>query len=365
MFAKNYESDPLRYYTPEELYGIPDGTGLDSLYNPYLVTPPRHFAEALQPSGSLIGAFVAKERNPISDYTLQLMATVDSIYWPSYAFRRWRVDGTTGTQLSTDTITANPLSTMQIYQMRDGSLWATVSAGNRFYELDPLTFAEIAGTSQTAAKYGATSINWPLVDRAQNVVIIKTNNEGNNQIGVYDFTSGALVRRINISGQVTQVFPEDATRCYLVSSNGMLNLVDYSVGHVISTLRAPPLEAGTLDSLYAWDRFLRRLLVFQQRADDTDGTCLSTFSGYYPVPLALKLSAPVAIKAPRAHRDTPFLCRVFGDAGEGISGVKVTPTAGTSTIAGAPPFTDRDGEAVITLTPDVAGSDTLDLSATV
>jgi hypothetical protein len=47
-----------------------------------------------------------------------------------------------------------------------------------------------------------------------------------------------------------------------------------------------------------------------------------------------------------------------------VTGVKITPAAGTSTIAGAPPFTDSDGEAIITLTPD-AGSDTLSVSADV
>lgn len=192
-----------------------------------------------------------------------------------------------------------------------------------------------------------------------------SNNEASNQIGVYNLTSGALIRRIEISGAPAQIFPEDAKRCYIVTTDYMLNLVDYTTGAVISALRAPGIDAGAQGHLFAWDRFLRRILVFTQRANDTDGACLSTFAGYYPIPLSVGMTAPIPLRAPRANRATPFLCKVYGDAGEGISGVKVTPSAGSADIAGAPPFTDSDGEALITLLPAAAGSDTLTLTADV
>lgn len=368
MFAKNFESDPPRYYTPEELYGVPSGIGLGSLYNPYLVTPPRYFAEALYPGGNLIGAFVRKEQTPYSNFTIHLMSTVDWIYWPGYEFRHWWFDGLTGTFLGTDNIVTNSLFSLQAYQMRDGGVWVlTHSATDSLYEVEQQTWTEIDGTLMQPADFGVLQISSPLVDRAADLIVLHTSDDYPYEISVYTLATKTLIRRIMLSGQPTQIMPEDDRRAYVVLSNGLLNLVDYTTGTVISTLRMPPLDAGigVNEYLYTWDRFLRRLLVFQHRDDATDGSCLSTFSGYYPVPLAMGLTDPIPIRAPRANRATPFVCKVYGDAGEGVPGVKVTPAAGTSSINGAPPFTDSDGEAVVTLTPDAAGTDTLDLSVTV
>lgn len=371
MFLKIFESEPPRYYLPDETGGIPTGTGFSSLYNPYLVTPPRIYAESIYGgASSIIAVFVKKERTPFSDFTLYVMAIGDYIHYPGYNYTVFRLDGVTGAYLDRSAPASLPpgagsLFHYQIFQARDGGLWRQSVLGD-FFEIDTLNYLPIAGTDQLPAKYAAVTVDLPMVDRSQNLVVMKSNNEGVNQIGVYNFTTGALVRRITISGLPVQIFPEDNRRCYVVSETFLispvgqiLNLVDYSTGEVISTLRAPALEAGARSYTYAWDRFLRRILVFTQRADDTDGACLSTISGYYPVPLSVGMTSPIPLKAPRANRRTPFLCKVYGDAGEAITGIKVTPVTGTSAIVGAPPFTDSDGEAIITLIPDAAGTDTL------
>jgi len=364
MFAKIFESDPLRYYLPSELTGIPSGTGTGSLYNPFLVTPPRIYAEQLWASGFLLGAFTRKERTPYSDFTLHVMSSVDSIYYPGYAFRHWWLDGVTGVFLGTDNNVTSTLFGDQIYQARDGGLWVMLTSASYFYEAEQLTYTEISGTRKLASDFGATTVNHPMVDRSLDLVVMKTDNEALNQIGVYTLSTGALVRRINLSGAPLAILPEDAKRCYVVHTNYLLSLIDYTTGEVISTLKAPGAEAGAIDYLFTWDRFLRRILVFTQRPNDTDGACLSTFSGYYPVPLSTGITAPIPLRAPRANRSTPFLAKVYGDAGEAITGVKITPTIGASQIVGAPPFTDSDGEAIITIIPS-SGTDTLTVTADV
>lgn len=363
MYAKIFESEPPLYRLPSELYGIPDGIGLASLYNPYLVTAPRVFAESIS---SVDGVWVKRERTPYSDFTIYLAAIHDFIYWPSYNFTVYRFDGTTGAFLDRTIDQSLPYSLFayQIFQARDGSLWQSTVLGY-FFEVDPLTFAEISGTRELPAKYGAITLDRPLVDRAQNLVVMAVDGEVGT-VSVWNFATGAFVRRIAISGvHAAQIFAEDATRCYVLCTNGMLNLIDYSTGECISTLRAPEFEAASVNYALAWDRYLRRLLVFTTRADDTDGACLSTLSGYYPVPLGVSMTVPIPLRAPRANRRTPFLCRVYGDAGEGVPGVKITPAAVDASIDGAPPFTDSDGEALITLTPEAAGSDTLTITADV
>ena len=361
MFEQIFESEAPRYFLPSERTGIPDGIGLDALYNPYLVTPPRVYGESIS---GFTTVFTAKERTPYSDFAIYVVAVTDSIYWPSYGFVRWRFDGITGQYLDRSDVLTGGLTDLEIWQSRDGSLWRVSNAGEVF-EVDPLNFEEIDGTRQTVAKYGAGSLDLPLVDRSQDLIVMRTGALNFNQIGVYDFTSGALVRTITLSGQAEAIFPEDERRCYVRCTNGVLNLVNYSTGAVLSALRTPEVEAGALHYFFAWDRFLRRLLVAVHRDDDTDGACLSTVLGYHPVPLPVGMTQPVPLKAPRANRRTPFLVRVYGDAGEGLPGVKVTPVPQAAEPVGMPPFTDRDGEAVLNLLPAAAGSDTLTVTADV
>lgn len=367
MFEEIFESDPPRYYLPSELSGIPSGVGLSSLYNAYLVTAPRIYAEALYTGGFLLAAFVQKERTPYSDFTLHLMSQVDSIYWPGFRERHWWFDGMTGAYLGTDNYVASALFSDQIWQARDGGLWVFTGAGAyEIYEVEQQTYTEISGTRLEPSDFGATTIATGMVDRAENVIVLNSNLESSNQVGVYNLTTGALVRRFYVSGAARQILPEDNKRCYVINTNGILNLVDYTTGDVLSALRAPGIESGAVDYLYTWDRFLRRLLVFVQRADDTNGACLSTFSGYYPVPVGVGLTQPIPLKAPRANRTVPMLVRVYGDAGEAVPGVKIEPAvSGDTEITRSPPFTDRDGDAVVSLLQDASGSETLTVTADV
>jgi hypothetical protein len=361
MFAQIFESEPARYFLPSELYGIPDGIGLGSLYHPELVTPPRIYAEEIS---SLTGLFVTREKTPWSDFTIHLLATIHQIYWPSYNYIDWRFDGMTGAYLDRRVGLAGTLYDYQIHQARDGSLWRTSILGS-FFEVDPQTFEEIPDTRQDPDKYGAIELDLPMVDRAQNLVVMASSNE-NRQIGVYNFTTGALVRRINIGGIAAAIVPEDARRCYVLTNDNLLNLIDYSTGVILSTLKMPDMEAGAADSILAWDRYLRRLLRFTWRANAVDGACLSTIAGFYPVPIAVGLTNPIPLRPPRRGRAVPCLARAYGDAGEPISGLQLSAEAsGDASIGGAPAATDDDGEAIVTLNCDAAGSATLDLSATV
>jgi hypothetical protein len=352
MFAQLFETEAPTY----ELAPAAPGP-----YSGYLLVPPRIYGESITGCEAF---FTVKENTADSLFTINAYCVTDVTTFPGYGFVRFRFDGYTGAYLDRTDIAIGSAFDHKIYQSRDGSLWREVITGPVF-EVDPLSFEEISGTRQDPAKYGTTILRLPLVDRAQDLIVMYSGNEDTNQIGVYDFTSGALVRQITLSGQPVEIMAEDARRCYVRCTNNMLNLVDYSTGTVLSALSAPAVEAGAIDERYAWDRLLRRLLMFTQRADAADGACLSTAAGYYPVPLGVGLTPPIPLRAPRAGRTTPFLCKVYGDAGEPIPGVKLTPSAGSAEITGTPPFTDGDGEALINLIPDAAGTDTLAVSVDV
>lgn len=357
MFAQNFTSAVPPYALP----GDPSIASGSAGYHPELITPPRIYAEEIQAITSL---FVNRERTPWSDFAVHVICQTIQIYYPSYNYIHWRFDGMTGALLDRQVGLIGSLYDYQIYPARDGSLWRASILGS-FFEIDPVTLEETPDSRQDPAKYGATVIYVPLVDRAQNLAVLKTSNE-TNQIGVYDFTSGALIRRIPVSGDPIHIFAEDERRCYVLTTKKLLNLVDYTSGEILSTLHAPAVEAGALGSLLTWDRFLRRLLLFTWRTNAIDGACLSSFAGFYPAPIAVGITQAIPLLPPRAGRTVPCLARAYGDAGEAIPGIKLAAAvSGDASFTGAPPATDNDGEAIVNITCAATGAATIDLTATI
>ncbi|EYS89521.1 hypothetical protein CF68_32995 [Cupriavidus sp. SK-4] len=359
MFRQIFESMPLVYRTPAEWAGIPSGVGLGALYNGYLITPPRIYAEELS---GIDGMFVAQEKTPTADAVIVLTGTTSRIYWPGWDRLWWKFNAITGEFMARGT---NPASFFdyEVFQARDGSLWQKSSLGS-FFQVDPISFDEVPGTRRGPDEFGALSIYVCMIDRLQNVAVLYTNNEtGSRQIGVYNWTTGALIRRIHVGGIAIDILPEDERRCYVVTNSGLLCLVDYVSGEVLHTVRSPvPLG----DVIYAWDRIYRRLLAFQIAPNGDDGACQSVIRGWYPVPLGTHLTRPLPLKAPRRGREVPVLVRVVGDAGEPIAGASVTlSVSDTASIVRHAAGSDAHGESVTVVHCNAPGSMTLGASATV
>lgn len=359
MFRQIFQSAPLPYRLPAEWAGIPSGTGIGALYNGYLVTPPRVYAEELD---KVDGLFVAQETTPTGDAVIVVVGWTRRIYWPGWERLWWKFNAVTGEFLGRGANLAGYYGE-DVFQARDGTLWQRTSLSS-LYQVDPINFAEVAGTRREAADFGATFLGIAMVDRPQNLAVLLTNNEL-CQIGVYNWTTGAVIRRINVSGNPTDILPEDERRCYVATAEGLLNLVDYTTGEVLHTLRSPVPTSGGV--AYAWDRIYRRLLAFQIVANAADGAGQSVIKGWYPVPLATHLTKPLPLKAPRKGRDVPALVRVVGDAGEPIAGVAVQLSASgdAASIARYPTGADVHGDVLATVRCSNAGTVTLTATATV
>lgn len=360
MFRQIFQSSPIRYRLPAEWAGIPSGTGLGALYGEYLVTPPRIYAEALT---GVDGMFVAQEKTPTGDAVIVVLGSTDRIYWPGWQRLWWKFNAVTGEFLDRGD---NPGSffDFEVFQARDGSIWQHSSLGS-FFEVDGISYDEIPGTRRFPADFGATTIGAAMVDRQQNLAVLYTSNEGAaNKVGVYNWATGALIRQINIAGAPMDILPEDERRCYVVTTKGLLNLIEYTTGEVLHTVRSPaPVGSGVA---YAWDRIYRRLLAFQRVADAVDGACQSVIRGWYPVPLGTHLTKPLPLKAPRKGRDVPVLTRVVGDAGEPIAGVSVAlSSAGDASIVRHSAGSDAHGESITMTHCNAPGFMTLSASATV
>src|SRR5574340_1684437 len=87
MFRQTYLSDAIPYRKPEDWAGIPNGIGLQSLYNGYLITPPRLYAEEL--GASSVTAMLR----------LQPLATPTRT-WHSFSREQREVPGQSATQVN-------------------------------------------------------------------------------------------------------------------------------------------------------------------------------------------------------------------------------------------------------------------------
>lgn len=328
MFKQVFESKPLPYRLPTERYradgsvvGIPSGVGMNGLYHAELVTAPRIYSETVNSGNEIDGMYVSRFDTANSQSVITLVGWTYMIYWPGYERLYWRFDSTTGEFLERG---PNPGTyyEYELYQSRDGSIWQTTITGE-FYQKDPVTLAKIDGTTREPDEFGVTIVYIPLVDRLQNLLIAYTSDDaGKNTISVFDWTTGDKLRTIFVSGAATNLMPEDGHRCWVVTDQGMLNLVDYISGEVVTTLKTPLPVAN--DISYSFDPTTRRMLAFDVVPDAENGAGLSVITGYYPIPQPVAITAPIPIRAMRAGRTSKVLCRTFGDAGEGLGSGKLS-----------------------------------------
>jgi hypothetical protein len=363
-------------------YRMPDDPTLTSPFgqfvNPtqiaYFTTPPRIYGEEFDRVNAM---FVKKEATPNGPSTIILNAVTSNIYFPSVG-QSLKFDGTTGAFLGYGEFIGSSLDP-EIVQSRDGTLWSTNHDAN-LCELDPLTYAVSNTTASSFFEIPSDQpfhgIAHPMIDRARNLIVMSgyPATVDARYILVNDLSTGALLRRIWVSGPVVQIMQEDDRRCFVVCSNGMLNLVDYTTGAILSTTRAPVSGPhNVFEITYAWDFVLRRLLAFNfvdgvpgEPPINADGSSSNTITGYYPVPIATNITRPIPLKPPRKGRTVPMLVRAVGDAGEAIPSLPISVTAtDAGAIGPGTQITDSYGYATINLVGTDAGSSVVTATANV
>jgi hypothetical protein len=362
-------------------YRMPDDQTLTGqfgqvIYPPllaYFTTPPRIYGEEF----TLVNAmFVKKEATANGPITITLNAITSNIYDPIVG-QSLKYDGVTGDFLGYGPLIGVALDT-EIVQSMDGSLWSTYGANLR--ELDPVTYAVIRTISSDFFEIPDDQtfhgIVHPMIDRSRNIIVMSgyPPTVDARYILVNDFTTGALIRRIWVSGPVAQIMQEDDRRCFVMCTNGIMNVVDFTIGRILSTTRTPVTGLPSAFRVtYAWDFVLRRLLAFNfvdgavgEPPINADGSSSNTITGYYPVPIATNITKPIPLKPPRKGRTVPMLVRAVGDASEAIPSLPISATAtAPGTIGPGAQVTDSYGYATINLVGADAGSSDVTVTANV
>lgn len=362
-------------------YRMPDDPTLNGpfgqiVYPPllaYFTTPPRIYGEEFVLVNAML---VKKEPTPNGPITITLNVISSNIYYPDVGMTM-KYDGVTGAFMGYGELIGDALDT-EIVQSMDGSIWSTYDGALR--ELDPVTYAVMrtiaADFFEIPADQEFHGIAHPMIDRTRGLIVMSgyPTTVDARYILVNDLATGALIRRIWVSGAVAQIMQEDDRRCFVMCTNGIMNVVDYTTGKIISTTRTP--VAGPHSAFvvtYAWDFVLRRLLAFNfvdgefgAPPINADGSSSNTITGYYPVPIATNITKPVPLKPPRKGRTVPMLVRAVGDAGEAIPSLPLSVTAtAPGAIGPGAQVTDANGYATINLIGTDAGSSEVSATANV
>lgn len=360
MFRQTYLSDAIPYRKPEDWAGIPNGIGLQSLYNGYLITPPRLYAEELGAS-SVTAMFTLRQDTATTNKVISVLCWLEMIYWPGWEILLYRFDGTTGAFIDRAPIPWGAVAvawTNSVVQGFDGSIWV-----NQLTDMIEISDDLLAVVQTiTPDRFGRISCNVPVVDKQRDIVIMPS-EDALNQICVYTLSTGALVRKIGVSDQVKYICPVDGHRVFVLGTHDLLNLIDYETGVVLMTAQCPTPD-GNSPSAITWDLTYRRLLLYTQAADNADGSNTSQIHGYYPVPLSTQLMTPIPLTAPRKGRTSPVLTRLTGDVGEPIVGHVLFADTGDASMVSVSGQANGQGYASVGMNCTAEGSAAVTVSAT-
>lgn len=369
MLRQTFTSQPFMYRLAADIpvTGFPTAH-----YHPELITPPRIYGEEYD-SGGVTAIFLNQETLVDGYEVIYLLITQNQINWPGYLFRLHRWSASTGAYLGGLDSTVDPVF-KTFNQDRNGTLWGCESVTTKRvfkYTIDT-TLHDLVTDSVVQFDFSTfsdiTLLNAFSIDIDANKMMGGSNSDF--YLKVWNLSTGALENQIAVPGYPVVVMPEEVNRCYVLTSAGIVCLVDYSTLTVMSAFRVQ--TSFTAVSSYktiTWDGSYRRFLSWIYTPVDTTGQNTSVIAGYYPVPQPTYLTAPIPIRPPRKYLTTPILSRMCGDMGESVGGAQVAlslpPGTTIATIGGFPAITDGNGEAIGQINDLDSGSITLNAAATV
>jgi hypothetical protein len=360
MLLKTFQSQPFLYRLPSVI------SGGAQIYHSELTTPPRIYGEEYDGGGVTV---IFLNQEPLVDgyEVIYLFITQNMVFFPGYNYALHRFNATTGEYLGRFDADPTLFIFSRFTQALDNTIYrCDVALKITKCQIDPVVGVTSDGVEiyDLSTFAGVTSIDAFSLYATSNVALICANVA--NQLRVHDLNTGALLRTVTLPASGVQVMPEDSERCYVMSANHVMCLIDYSQGTVLSAFKIqddfdPSLPGVTV----TWDTYYRRFLSWVDTPVDTTGQNTSTVNGYFPLPQAVGLTAPIPLKPPRKYSSTPIYTRLFGDLGEPVGGVQIvlTPDSGIAAVVGFPAITDTDGEAIGTIIDVDSGSLTLTATA--
>jgi hypothetical protein len=312
-----------------------------------------------------------KYATPHSPESIYLWAVMSQRSWHPAGNAMWRFDAKTGALIKRMYPRSAPLLHYLVFQnmytSRRGRMWAVHLYGSSMREVflgatatasvgdepagrgDSWTYGTeiISDNRFNISGFGAAAID----DMATTPLFLSGDSTGS--LRVFEWNSGKFLYSIEMPRGITAVCLEDEQRCYVMLNDQTLVLVDYFRGEILGAVKIPSLS-GAKDgdawggATIAWDSLYRRILVACQLPNDpVTGQGQSYIRGFRQVPIPVRLTTPIPLKAPRQGRQIPVLVQAVGDMNEGVGGYNLNVTVQGSGMLMGTPVSDHNGNTII------------------
>jgi hypothetical protein len=348
MLCQNFQSVTFPYRTTSEL-------------SPTLFPGITYHPEIPAPYAERLNRFDGIFFDPNHNGRIVLPVWMDQIYWPGWSRMTFVFDADTGEFVERGPEMGN-YYLKDIFQGAAGELYANHTTAV-VYPLDA-QYQYLEDEVFYPSHFGAILFDCFLVDRQRDRMVMQSNLEV-YEMGVYVFSTGALIRRIRLPERTVSIAHAEGTRVYLLLNNRQLVSLDYETEQFFGATKLPQIT-NVSTARITYDKRYRRVLVCEQTPDNPDGTSTVRIRGYRYRPVGVHVCQPIPLKRPRVERDTPVLHKLIGDLGEGIGGLITSAATDTNAqVLRQDVALDGDGEGVTDVRGLAEGGETVTVSAEV
>jgi len=376
-----YQSDPM-YYMPTP------SPGTFGVSNPSLRDAPRMYDETAYPLGAVeIGpAGVIQVAYPsIRGWAYAVWLFTNTYYnmgtggFGSY-FEKFDPD--TGAYLGRDyMIGILPLPIGYSFaQFEPNTFWMYSLAGGTLTQYDSATYQIINGPLDTAKFTGLTGAHggdWALmnafcIDMPNDLLVASITNCVYlpwSCVGIFRWSTGEFLQSIRVAGEPSAVYSIRDGYYISISGSGTSTLFSYPSGNKYGVMNI--LQKNNANEFtrfgFGYDTFYDRILIVPGSPDNVDGSSTMRISGYFPNAEIDGMAPPLPLNVARKGKITPFVSRLYGNAGEQISGVSgaysFTP-GGDLTFAPSQMLSDSNGYLRTSVTSITPAEETVTCTAT-
>jgi hypothetical protein len=293
-----------------------------------------------------IAAVHAFYYNEASD-CYHLVVMLSTSYYPGWAFANFKFNALDGSYAGRET---SMTSDVYIAMTLAWSQWLGPGLNNVFYMLSNRTLNVVnLGDLRSTGEWTTQIDSWNppvlsganpwMINRFDDIIGVCTAG-GLRLYGSINSTPTMVGELLLPTPSVTGISFEDRSRCWLVTSSGILLKVNYVLRRweVLTAVDSPNPAAKTFK--VAYDTKRKQIGVFTWLNDAPDGSCLSLLSVYRPLYKAFGLTDPVPVQKLIAGTNIKFISHLHGGAGEGVAtnmaGIEIlSPAHGRMTAASA------------------------------
>lgn len=315
MLCQTFLSDDIPRRSTEVLR--PTGFG-SARYSESILEP--GIAEAID---RIDGMFFSPTGGSYPEHgTLVISGWTRQLWWPGWARWRWEFDAVTGAFLRWGSAIGGYYA-REVQQGAGGELWLGYITGpyyllNNDYRTAGSNWS-LSSLKLTPNEFGTISFGLFFPDLARDRIVISHGSEA--ALRVYRYSTREQLAYLNLPDKPMAACYQDGARCYILTSQRHLFLIDYEKNCFEGAMRLGPGPSfWNAPPRLAYDPRYKRVLVLLP-VPGNGSQYTTAIQGYRMAPIHTALCAPIPLDRQRAGQPFRVLIKAVGDRSEGLPGM--------------------------------------------